>query len=104
MNRNIYYNSDEELLENINKTLTINPTASQRTIAENCNISLGMANAVLKRFVKRGWIMVTNLNSSKLAYALSEGGIRTLSKRSKQYIKKTFELIDKYSSEIVEKI
>lgn len=104
MNRNIYYNSDEELLENINKTLTVNPTASQRTIAENCNISLGMANAVLKRFVERGWIMVRNLNSSKLAYALSEEGMRTLAGRSKKYIQKTFGLINEYSGEIVNKI
>lgn len=104
MNRNIYYNSDEELLENINKTLTVNPTASQRTIAENCNISLGMANAVLKRFVERGWIMVRNLNSSKLAYALSEEGMRTLAGRSKRYIQRTFGLINEYSGEIVNKI
>lgn len=104
MNRNIYYNSDEELLENINKTLTVNPTASQRTIAENCNISLGMANAVLKRFVERGWIMVTNMNSSKLAYALSEEGMRTLASRSKRYIQRTFGLINEYSEEIVNKI
>lgn len=104
MNRNIYYNSDEELLENINKTLTVNPAASQRTIAENCNISLGMANAVLKRFVERGWIMVRNLNSSKLAYALSEEGMRTLAGRSKKYIQKTFGLINEYSGEIVNKI
>lgn len=104
MNRNIYYNSDEELLENINKTLTVNPTASQRTIAENCNISLGMANAVLKRFVERGWIMVRNLNSSKLAYALSEEGMRTLANRSKRYVQKTFGLINEYSEEIVNKI
>jgi len=104
MNRNIYYNSDEELLENINKTLTVNPTASQRTIAKNCNISLGMANAVLKRFVERGWIMVRNLNSSKLAYALSEEGIKTLTGRSKRYIQRTFGLINEYSGKIVSKI
>lgn len=78
MNTNISYNSDEELLENINKTLTIDPYASQRTIACNCNVSLGMANAILKRFVERGWIMISNLNSTKLAYALSEEGIKLL--------------------------
>lgn len=104
MNRNVYYNSDEELLENINKTLTINSTASQRIIAENCNISLGIANAVLKRFVERGWIMVRNLNSSKLGYALSGEGMRTLAGRSKRYMQKTFELINEYSSKVLEKI
>lgn len=104
MNRNVYYNSDEELLENINKTITVNPNASQRTIAVNCNISLGMANAVLKRFVERGWIMVRNLNSSKLAYALSEEGMRTLAERSKRYIQRTFGLINEYSEAIVANI
>lgn len=104
MNNNIFNNSDEELLENINKTLTIDPNASQRAIAENCNISLGMANAVLKRFVERGWILVSNLNSKKLAYALTEEGFRTLAGRSKRYVQRTFGLINEYSEAIIANI
>lgn len=104
MNTNISYNSDEELLENINKTLTIDPYASQRTIARNCNVSLGMANAILKRFVERGWIMISNLNSTKLAYALSEEGIKTLASRSRRYVQRTFELVNNCSDSIMTKI
>lgn len=104
MNTNILRNSDEELLENINRTLTLDPYASQRTIARNCNVSLGMANAILKRFVERGWIMISNLNSTKLAYALSEEGMKTLASRSKRYVQKTFEIVNNCSDTVMNKI
>lgn len=104
MNKNFLRASDEELLENISKTLSVDPHASQRTIAENCNISLGMANAVLKRFIERGWIMVKNLNSCKLVYALSDEGLKTLTARGKKYIKTTFSLINDCSENILTRI
>ena len=66
MNSNPYKKSDEVLLEQIDKTLTLNPNANQRELAQSCGISLGMANAVMKRFVERGWIMVSNLNTKKV--------------------------------------
>ena len=39
---------DAKILTNIQKTLTADPNATQRTLAQNSNISLGMMNAVLK--------------------------------------------------------
>ena len=104
MNANILRNSDEEFLENINRTLALDPYASQRKIARSCNVSLGMANAILKRFVERGWIMISNLNSTKLAYALSEEGIRTLASRSRRYVQRTFELVNNCSDTIMNRI
>ena len=104
MNTNILRNSDEEFLENINRTLALDPHASQRKIARSCNVSLGMANAILKRFVERGWIMISNLNSTKLAYALSEEGIKTLASRSRRYVQRTFELVNNCSDTIMNRI
>lgn len=104
MNTNILRNSDEEFLENINRTLALDPYASQRKIARSCNVSLGMANAILKRFVERGWIMISNLNSTKLAYALSEEGLKTLASRSRRYVQRTFELVNNCSDTIMNRI
>lgn len=46
-------------LQNIADTLKDEPLASQRLLAENAGMSIGLMNAVLKRFVERGWIMLT---------------------------------------------
>ena len=35
---------------------------------DNAGISIGLMNSVLKRFVERGWIMLTNVNLRKLSY------------------------------------
>ena len=35
---------------------------------DNAGISIGLMNSVLKRFVERGWIMLTNINLRKLSY------------------------------------
>ena len=46
-------------------------------------MSLGMMNAILGRFVERGWIMFTNVNGRKLAYAVTPEGIAELANRGK---------------------
>ena len=61
-------NSDVATLQSIAKTLEEEPLASQRVLAENAGMSIGLMNAVLKRFVERGWIMLINVNLRKLSY------------------------------------
>ena len=51
--------SDLNTLKTIADTLEQNPLASQRMLAENAGMSIGLMNAVLKRFAERGWIMLS---------------------------------------------
>ena len=44
-------NSDVAVLQNIADTLKQEPLASQRVLADNAGISIGLMNAILKRFV-----------------------------------------------------
>ena len=62
---------DLATLQIISETLKEDPHASQRALAKKANMSLGMMNAILGRFVERGWIMLTNVNGRKLAYAVT---------------------------------
>lgn len=87
-------------LQNIADTLKDEPLASQRLLAENAGMSIGLMNAVLKRFVERGWIMLTNVNLRKLSYALTPEGINELSKRSKSFSKRTFALANVYNQKL----
>lgn len=71
-------NSDVATLQSIAKTLEKEPLASQRVLAENAGMSIGLMNAVLKRFVERGWIMLTNVNLRKLSYAVTPDELQNL--------------------------
>ena len=64
--------SDVAVLQNIANTLKQEPLASQRVLADNAGISIGLMNSVLKRFVERGWIMLTNVNGRKLLMQLPQ--------------------------------
>lgn len=90
-------NSDISTLQNIANTLEQNPLASQRSLAENANMSVGLMNAVLKRFVERGWIMLTNVNLKKLSYAVTPEGISELTARSQKFARRTFRIANKYN-------
>ena len=88
---------DLATLQVISETLKEDPHASQRTLAKKANMSLGMMNAILGRFVERGWIMLTNVNGRKLAYAVTPDGLTELANRGKKFALRTFKLANVYS-------
>ena len=94
---------DLATLQVISETLKEDPQASQRTLAKKANMSLGMMNAILGRFVERGWIMLTNVNGRKLAYAVTPDGISELAKRGKAFALRTFKLANVYSETFCKK-
>lgn len=94
---------DLATLQVISETLNEEPHASQRTLAKKANMSLGMMNAILGRFVERGWIMLTNVNGRKLAYAVTAEGISELAKRGKSFALRTFKLANVYSETFCKK-
>lgn len=88
---------DVAVLQNIAETLKDEPHASQRTLAKNAGMSLGMMNAILGRFVERGWIMLTNVNLKKLSYAITPDGVAELVGRGRRFAKRTFEIANHYN-------
>lgn len=91
---------DTKILSEIQQTLAINPNATQRTMAQKSNVSLGMMNAVLKRCVERGWIAVKNLNMKKVCYCLTPEGFEEISNRSAKYMKSSFSMMNDYAEKI----
>lgn len=95
---------DLATLQNIADTLKVDPMASQRTLAKNSGMSVSLMNSVLKRFAERGWIMLSNVNGRKLAYALTPDGLSELAERGKNFAIRTFYLANTYSQSIVNAI
>ncbi len=72
----------------------------QRDIAEKAGISLGMANAVLKRLVEKGLLTVKRVNSRNIRYAVSPAGVEEILKRSYCCFRQTVADISFYRREI----
>jgi predicted transcriptional regulator len=90
---------DKELiiLENIYSN---NHQINQRSIARNANISLGMVNAILKRFFNKGWISIKKINNRTIHYAITPSGIKEIFRRSSSYFKRTIKNIASYKEKI----
>jgi DNA-binding MarR family transcriptional regulator len=72
----------------------------QREIARQSGISLGMANSILKRIAKKGWVMVHRLNGRNIHYAVTRQGMKQIARRSYQYVHRTLRSIAKYRESI----
>jgi hypothetical protein len=82
--------ADSVLLSHMQTTLAANPEAKQREIATGMGLSLGMTNAVLKRFAGKGWIMAKRISSRNIRYALTAEGMNEIAHRSYRYMRRTF--------------
>ena len=69
-----------------------NSSASQRSMASNLGIALGLANAYLKRCVKKGLIKVQQAPANRYAYYLTPSGFSEKSRLTAEYLKQSFNL------------
>ena len=82
--------SETDVLYSVQQTLTLSPDSSQRDLAEGAHMSLGMTNALLKRFVQKGWIMMKKVSPRTIRYVLTSDGMNALAERSRSYMSRTF--------------
>jgi DNA-binding MarR family transcriptional regulator len=62
------------------------PNTSQRVVARQAGLSLGMVNLVLRRLAKTGFIRVSALNGQTMRYVLTPEGSAELTRRSYEYV------------------
>jgi DNA-binding MarR family transcriptional regulator len=65
---------------------------SQRSMADNLNIALGLANAYLKRAVKKGLIKVSQAPANRYAYYLTPKGFIEKSRLTAEFLSQSFNL------------
>src|SRR5436190_22361295 len=63
---------------------------SQRRIAEELGIALGLVNAYLKRCVKKGFVKVSQAPARRYAYYLTPNGFAEKSRLTVQYLSDSF--------------
>jgi DNA-binding MarR family transcriptional regulator len=60
--------------------------ASQRQVAKESGLSLGMVNLVVRRLVRTGYIKTSTLNGQTVRYVLTRKGSAELARRSYEYM------------------
>lgn len=91
---------DKELI--ILEQIQNNPHTSQRDLAAVAQASLGMTNAILKRFVSKGLITIKKVNNRNIRYALTPRGVEEITQRSWTYFKRTIRNVVDYKDAIRE--
>lgn len=83
--------SDNELrlLEQLYLSQSTVEVLTQRDLAGTTGLSVGMVNAMLNRFVRRGWVTLTRLSGKKIRYGLTPCGANEVLQRSVEYLKST---------------
>ncbi len=68
-----------------------NNSVTQRSLAQDLGIALGLANAYLKRCVRKGLIKVTQVPPNRYSYYLTPKGFGEKSKLTAQYLAGSFQ-------------
>ncbi len=93
---------DKELI--ILEQIQNNPHVNQRDLATVTKASLGMTNAILKRFAEKGLITIKKINNRNIRYALTAEGMEEINRRSWGYFKRTIKNVVDYKDAISEVI
>jgi DNA-binding MarR family transcriptional regulator len=65
-------------------------TPSQRDLARDLNISLGLVNSFIKRLVKKGYFKIGHLPQNRVRYILTARGLAEKSRLTCEYIQLSF--------------
>src|ERR1700681_2706313 len=68
-----------------------NSVLTQRSLARELGIALGLANAYLKRCVTKGYIKVSHVPAKRYAYYLTPKGFAEKSRLTAQYLAISFD-------------
>lgn len=72
----------------------------QRDLARILGISLGMTNAIVKRLVEKGFLMLRKINGRNMQYAVTPEGSREIARRSYRYMRRTIGNVSRWKEAI----
>lgn len=70
-----------------------NSDITQRDIAGKSGMSLGLANILINRLIKKGYLKAKKLNARKISYMVTPKGLKQKARRSYRFMKKNFSVI-----------
>ena len=76
-----------QLLEEIEQ----NNASSQRYLAKQLNVSLGLTNSFIKRLAKKGYFKITTIPKNRVVYIMTPKGIAEKSRLTYEYIHHSYQ-------------
>ena len=92
--------SEIYLMESLGEAERNQTRITQRELASRTGLSLGMTNALLRRFAERGWVKLTRLSAKSVHYALTPEGVKELARRTAGYFKRAARSAEQYRGRI----
>ena len=81
---------DAEITLGLLNAVEENSTVTQRSMANDLGIALGLANAYLKRCVRKGLIKISQVPPNRYAYYLTPKGFSEKSRLTSEYLSSSF--------------
>jgi DNA-binding MarR family transcriptional regulator len=94
--------STETEIDLLEKILESSSDIRQRDLARIIGLSLGMANAILKRLVQKGLLKIQKVNNRNIRYVVSPRGMERIARRSYRYFRQTVKNVVYYKEAIEE--
>lgn len=94
--------SESEIVLGLLNAVQENDSLTQRSMASELGIALGMANAYLKRCIRKGYIKVRQIPSNRYAYYLTPKGFSEKSRLTAEYLSSSFNFFRRARSQCSE--
>lgn len=78
--------TEQKVMVHLLTEIERNPAATQRALAGELNIALGLMNQYLKRCVTKGWVRASQVSPRRITYFLTPEGFKEKSHMVKDYL------------------
>jgi DNA-binding MarR family transcriptional regulator len=96
------FDGKNEVLLELLTVVDRDSSISQRTISRELGVALGLANAYLKRCVRKGWIKVQHVPRRRYLYYLTPQGFAEKTRLSAEYLSSSFNFFRKTRAQLSE--
>lgn len=94
--------NESELMLGLLKAVHENEASTQRVMAQQVGMALGLVNTYLKRCIKKGYIKVVSAPRSRYSYYLTPKGFAEKSRLTAEYLSVSFNLVRHARSQYTE--
>ena len=77
---------------------------SQRSLAKELGIALGLTNSLIRRIVTKGWVKVINVRPNRVRYLITPAGIAEKARLTRSYLDDTVRLYTETRDRIRERL
>ena len=72
--------------------LSVNPTLTQRRLAKQLQVALGLTNLMIRRLVKKGYLEAVNIKKNRIQYLITPKGIAEKTRLSYEFLEYSLHL------------